>query len=230
MIAGPRRAPSSAAAASELGLALRLPSCRRRDKASSTHLTIGNRANRTILQRTHCSVRYLEAGFETPAVVGNLPQSSATTGRAFGHTKSRRVLSVLGGVERRAGIVVLSPRSAFRQGHSTATTPRWARPAQLVDSVWNSASLTRDCALPVRRSRATGHHLRAVRQTWALSRNSARRTSTATTNSRISFDALCWRGKVLLFTDHGRRTARPAYESMVERGRSLVAQQPRNLR
>ena len=34
------------------------------------------------------SVRYSEAGFETPAVVGNLSQSNATTGRVFGDTKS----------------------------------------------------------------------------------------------------------------------------------------------
>jgi hypothetical protein len=106
-------------------------------------LTIGNRANR----RLGAPLRYSEAGFGTPAVVGNLSQASATTGRVFGNTKSRWLSSLLGRAERRAGIVVLSPRSAFRRGHSTATTPRWARPAQLVDSVWNSASLTRDCAL-----------------------------------------------------------------------------------
>ena len=34
----------------ELGLTLRLPSRRRRDNASSTHLTIGNRANRRLLR------------------------------------------------------------------------------------------------------------------------------------------------------------------------------------
>ena len=176
------------------------------------------------------SVRYSETGFETPAVVGNLSQSSATAGGAVGHSKSGRLFSLLGGVERRAGIIVLPPRSTFRQTHSTATTPRWARPAQLVDSVlWNSASLTRDCALtcPTFAGRWLSFASRAA--DVALSRNSARGTSAATTNSRISFDALCWRGKVLLFTDHGRRTARPAYESMVERRRSFVAQQPRNL-
>jgi hypothetical protein len=121
----------------ELGLALRLPNRRRRDNASSTHLTIGNRANR----RLGAPLRYSEAGFGTPAVVGNLSQASATTGRVFGNTKSRWLSSLLGRAERRAGIVVLSPRSAFRRGHSTATTPRWARPAQLVDSVWNSPAL-----------------------------------------------------------------------------------------
>jgi hypothetical protein len=85
--------------------------------ASSTHLTIGNCANRTILKCTYGSVRYLEAGFETPAVVGNLSQSSATTGRVFGNTKSRRLVSLLGVAERRAGIIVLPPRSTFRRRH-----------------------------------------------------------------------------------------------------------------
>ena len=37
----------------ELGLTLRLPSRRRRDNASSTHLTIGNRANRRLLRCTY---------------------------------------------------------------------------------------------------------------------------------------------------------------------------------
>ena len=54
-------------------------------------------------------------------------------GRAFGHTKSRWLFSLLGGAERRAGIIVLPPRSTFRQTHSTATTPRRARPTHLVD-------------------------------------------------------------------------------------------------
>jgi hypothetical protein len=63
----------------ELGLALRLPNRRRRDNASSTHLTIGNRANR----RLGAPLRYSEAGFGTPAVVGNLSQASATTGRVL---------------------------------------------------------------------------------------------------------------------------------------------------
>jgi hypothetical protein len=45
---------------------------------SSPHLTIGNRANRQLLQLTCSSARYLEAEFETPAVVGNLSQFSAT--------------------------------------------------------------------------------------------------------------------------------------------------------
>jgi hypothetical protein len=72
---------------------------------------MANRANRRLLQRTH-SARYLEARFETIAVVGHLSQSN-WTGRAFGHTKSRRLFSLLGGDERRAGIVVLPPRSTF---------------------------------------------------------------------------------------------------------------------
>ena len=58
------------------------------------------------------SARYLEARFETIAVVGHLSQSN-WPGRAFGHTKSRRLFSLLGGAERRAGIVVLPPRSTF---------------------------------------------------------------------------------------------------------------------
>ena len=48
----------------ELGVALRLPSRRRRDDASSTHLTIGNRANRRLLLCTCSSTRYLEAGLK----------------------------------------------------------------------------------------------------------------------------------------------------------------------
>ena len=111
----------------ELGLTLRLPSRRRRDDAS-THLTIGNRANRRLLRCTYGSARYSEAGFETPAVVGNLSQSNATTGRAVGHPKSRWLFSLLGGAERRAGIIVLPPRSTFCQTHSAAT-PSQARPA-----------------------------------------------------------------------------------------------------
>src|SRR5207344_951550 len=88
----------------ELSLAVRLPSRRRRDNASSTHLTIANRANRRLLQCTYSSVRYSEAGFETPAVVGNLPQSNARTWRFFGDTKSRWLFSFLGSSEGRAGI------------------------------------------------------------------------------------------------------------------------------
>jgi hypothetical protein len=72
------------------------------------------------------SARYLEAGFETPAMVGNLSQSSARTGRAFGHTKSRRLFSPLGGAERRAGIFVL-PRSSLPQTHSPAGTVTQAK-------------------------------------------------------------------------------------------------------
>ena len=68
-----------------------------------------------LIQCTCGSVRCLEAGFETPAVVGNLSQSSATTGRVFGNTKSRRLVSPLGVAERRAGIIVLPPRSTFRR-------------------------------------------------------------------------------------------------------------------
>jgi hypothetical protein len=60
------------------------------------------------------SARYLEVRFETIAVVGHLSQSK-WTGRAFGHPKSRRLFSLLGGAERRAGIVVLPPRSTFPQ-------------------------------------------------------------------------------------------------------------------
>ena len=203
---------------------------RRRDDASSTHLTIGNRANRRLLRCTSSSVRYSEAGFETPAVVGHLSQSNAT-GRAFGDTKSRRLFSLLGGAERRAGIIVLPPRSTFRQTHSAPTTSRRARPTQLVD--WASMELgviaSRRRAHPVRRSRAAGHRLRAMRQTWALWRDQARGAARRRQTHRSPFDALCWRGKLLLLTDRGRRTARPAYESMIERGRSFVAQQPRNL-
>jgi hypothetical protein len=69
---------------------------------------------------------------ETPAVVGNLPQSSARTERAVGHTKSGRLLSLFGGVERRAGIIVLPPRSTVRQTHAAPTTSRRASPTQLV--------------------------------------------------------------------------------------------------
>jgi hypothetical protein len=39
--------------------ALRLPSRRRGDNASSTHLTIGNRANRRLLRCTDSSARYV---------------------------------------------------------------------------------------------------------------------------------------------------------------------------
>ena len=60
------------------------------------------------------SARYLEARFETIAVVGHLSQSDGT-GRAFGHTKSRWLFSLLGSAERRAGIVVLPPRSTLPQ-------------------------------------------------------------------------------------------------------------------
>jgi hypothetical protein len=88
----------------------------------STHLTMANRANRWLLQRTY-SARYLEPDFETTAVVGHLSQCNAT-GRAFGHTKSRRLFSLLGGVERRAGIVVLPPRSTFSPTHSPRTPSR----------------------------------------------------------------------------------------------------------
>ena len=77
---------------------------------------MANRANRRLLQRTY-SARYLEVRFETIAVVGYLSQSNGT-GRAFGHTKSRRLFSLLGGAERRAGILVLPPRSTFPQRHS----------------------------------------------------------------------------------------------------------------
>src|SRR6202042_3729938 len=83
---------------------------------------MANRANRRLLQRTH-SARYLEARFETIAVVGHLSQSN-WTGRAFGHTKSRRLFSLLGGAERRAGIVVLPPRSTFPPTHSPRTPSR----------------------------------------------------------------------------------------------------------
>ena len=97
--------------------------------------------------RAPYSVRYSEAGFETPAVVGNLSQSNATGG-AVGHTKSRWLFSLLGGAERPAGIIVLSPRSTFRQTRSAPTMSRRAGPAQLVDTgLWNSASLPRDGAL-----------------------------------------------------------------------------------
>jgi hypothetical protein len=74
---------------------------------------MANRANRRLLQRTY-SARYLEVRFETIAVVGYLSQSNGT-GRAFGHTKSRRLFSLLGGAERGGGIIVLSPRSTLPQ-------------------------------------------------------------------------------------------------------------------
>jgi hypothetical protein len=48
----------------------------------------------------------------------------SATGRAFGHTKSRRLFSLLGGVERQAGIVVLPPRSTFSPTHSPRTPSR----------------------------------------------------------------------------------------------------------
>ena len=141
----------------ELGLTLRLPSRRRRDNASSTHLTIGNRANQRLLRCTYGSVRYSEAGFETPAVVGNLSQSNATTGRVFGHTKSRWLFSLLGGAERRAGIIVLPPRSTFRRAHFTPTTSRRVRPIQFVDRESMELALaSRRRAHFVRRSRAAG--------------------------------------------------------------------------
>jgi hypothetical protein len=74
---------------------------------------MANRANRWLLKRTY-SASYWRPDFETTAVVGHLSQSNAT-GRAFGHTKSRRLFSLLGGAERRAGIVVLPPPSTFPQ-------------------------------------------------------------------------------------------------------------------
>jgi len=177
------------------------------------------------------SVRYSEAGFETPAVVGNLSQSSATTGRAVGHTKSRRLYSLLGGAERRAGIIVLPPRSTFRQAHSTPTTSRRGRATQLVD--WSYGTRPRCLATarsPCPTSWAAGHRLRVMRQTWARWRDEARGAARRRQTHRSPFDALCWRGKLLLLTDHGRRPACPAHEGMVERGRSLVAKQPSNLR
>ena len=145
---------------------------RRGDNASSTYLTIGNRANQRLLQCTYSSVRYSEAGFETSAVVGNLSQSNATTGRVFGDTKSRWLFSLLGGSERRAGIIVLPPRSTFRRAHSTPTTSRRARHTQFVDSgLWNSASLPRDRALTLSDVRDRLASLRAMRRTWALWRD-----------------------------------------------------------
>ena len=163
----------------ELGLTLRLPSRRRRDNASSTHLTIGNRANRRLLRCTYGSVRYSEAGFETPAVVGNLSQSNATTGRVSGHTKSRWLFSLLGGAERRAGIIVLPPRSTFLRAHV------------------QTDNVTQGKTYPVRRPGVYGTRscLAAARSlcptfagrwgTWALWRDQARGTGTATANSPI---------------------------------------------
>ena len=141
----------------ELGLTLRLPSRRRRDNASSTHLTIGNRANQRLLRCTYGSVRYSEAGFETPAVVGNLSQSNATTGRVSGDTKSRWLFSPLGGSERRARIIVLPPRSTFLRAHVKPTTSRRVRLIQFVDREFMGLALaSRRRAHFVRRSRAAG--------------------------------------------------------------------------
>ena len=39
-----------------------------------------------------------------------------------------------------------------------------------------------------------------------------------------------WLGRALLFSSGGWRTARPTLEGMIERGRPLVAQEPRDLR
>ena len=83
---------------------------------------MANRANRRLLQPTLFS-EILGGPIETTAVVGHLSQSNAT-GRAFGHTKSRRLFSLVGGAERRAGIVVLPPRSTLPQTHSPRTPSR----------------------------------------------------------------------------------------------------------
>ena len=83
---------------------------------------MANRANRRLLQRTY-SARYLEVRFETIAVVGYLSQSNGT-GRAFGHTKSRRLFSLLGGAERRAGIVVIPPHSTLPQVETSESEGR----------------------------------------------------------------------------------------------------------
>jgi hypothetical protein len=106
---------------------------------------MGNRANLMLLLCTYRLARYSEAGFATPAMVGNLSQSSATIGRAVGHSKSRRLFGLLDGAERRGGIIVLPPRSTFSQTHATPTTSRKARPAPLVEqslSLSNPAYLT----------------------------------------------------------------------------------------
>ena len=116
------RTADSASSAATPGFADPGRPLRHRAHPHSTHLTMANRANRWLLQRTY-SARYLEARFETTAVVGHLSQSNAT-GRAFGHTKSRRLFSLLGGAERRAGIVVLPPRSTFPPTHSPDTSRR----------------------------------------------------------------------------------------------------------
>jgi hypothetical protein len=75
--------------------------------------------------------------FETTALVGHLSQSNAT-GRAFGHTKSRRLFSLLGGAERRAGIVVLPPRSTF------PPTPPGPRHAARASRLWDPAARSVD--------------------------------------------------------------------------------------
>ena len=167
-------------------------------------------------------MRYSEAGFETPAVVGNLSQSNATTGRVFGDTKSRWLFSLLGGSERRAGIIVLPPRSTFRRAHSKPATSRRARLIQFVDREFMGLVLPRGGALPL-------SDVRGRWGTWALWRDQARRVARRRHTHRPPFDGLCHRGKLLFLTDRGRRMARPAYESMIERGRSFVAQQPRDL-
>jgi hypothetical protein len=81
-----RTANSASSGRATSGFAEPGRSLRHRAHPHSTHLTMANRANRWLLQRAY-SARYLEARFETTAVVGHLSQSNAT-GRAFGHTKS----------------------------------------------------------------------------------------------------------------------------------------------
>jgi hypothetical protein len=105
-------------------------------------------------------------------VVGHLSQSNAT-GRAFGHTKSRRLFSLLGGAERRAGIVVLPPRSTFPQTHSPRTP---SRRQELPSSGIPPTGRSTSCILTRWRPRdvvrgliATRSHLFTFRSSTALS-------------------------------------------------------------
>src|ERR1700722_15782026 len=93
----------------------------------------------------------------------------------------------------------------------------------------NSASLPRDARSPGPTSagRWPSFASHAADVGYSVTRLVEQHTDAKLTDP---FDALRWRGKLLLLTDHGRRMARPACESTVERARSFVAQQPGSLR
>ena len=128
---------------------------------------------------------------------------------------------------RRAGVSVVSPVLSIRRDRRSASDLSIARHSR-------SSISSFKCPRPSARRlayRKSGTRYRAQRPVRACQSSAFFRPFCVghPTRHLTRCQALCRRRKRLLLAGHRRRTSSPASESMVEGGRSLVAQQPSDL-